>query len=137
MEQLGGKPTPAVGWASGLERLVELYVLANGELASPAPHVYIVAVGESAQRPAFGLGERLRAGVEGLRVEVNCGGGSFKSQFKRADRSGARYAIILGDDEVASETAGLKDLRKDSEQVSLDWAGIEAEIAARCTSSPD
>jgi histidyl-tRNA synthetase len=138
VEQLGGKPTPAVGWASGLERLVELYVLAQGEVASPAPHVYIVAVGDGAQRPAFTLAEQLRDQTAGLRVEVNCGAGSFKAQFRRADRSGARYAVILGESEVEQETAGLKDLRgQDGDQRSVAWTELGSEIGGLIDASAD
>ena len=121
VEQLGGRPTPAIGWAIGLERLIELYRLAGGEGLATAPDVYLVAAGEAVLRPAFRLAERLRAERPALRVELNCGGGSFKSQMKRADKSGARLALILGDDEVASRTAGLKPLRGDGEQLNIGW----------------
>ncbi len=126
VEQLGGKATPAIGWAAGLERLVELYRLAGGQSADQAPDVYLVAAGSDVQRSAFSLAERLRAAVPSLRLELNCGGGSFKSQMKRADKAGAAYALILGEAEVAAETAGLKSLRTDQEQETLGWDQLPA-----------
>jgi histidyl-tRNA synthetase len=110
--QLGGRPTPAVGFALGMERLIELI-----ESPAPAePDVYLVAVGERAGAEAMHLAETLRDRVPGLRLICHCGGGSFKSQFKRADRSGARIALVLGDDELARGQAGLKPLRGGGEQ---------------------
>jgi len=110
--QLGGRPTPAVGFALGMERLIEL-------VDSPAPEnpdVYLVAVGERAGAEAMHLAETLRDRLPALRLICHCGGGSFKSQFKRADRSGARIALVLGDDELARGQAGLKPLRGGGEQ---------------------
>jgi histidyl-tRNA synthetase len=110
--QLGGRPTPAVGFALGMERLIELV-----ESPAPAePDVYLVAVGERAGAEAMHLAETLRDRVPGLRLICHCGGGSFKSQFKRADRSGAKVALVLGDDELARGQAGLKPLRGGGEQ---------------------
>ncbi len=124
VEQLGGKPTPAIGWAMGLERLIELVRAGAGPLPAAGPDVYVVAVGDAAGRQALLLAEQLRSTEPQLRVEVNCGGGSFKAQFKRADKSGARLALILGDEELASRQAGLKDLRADTEQQAVDWATL-------------
>lgn len=121
VEQLGGKPTVAVGFAMGLERLILLletlelfpdYVNANAD-------VYVTAMGDRAVPAALGLSETLRAALPGRVVVTHCGGGSFKSQMKKADRSGARYAVILGDNEIESGTVGLKPLRSDEEQQSL------------------
>ncbi|MYZ46007.1 histidine--tRNA ligase [Schauerella aestuarii] len=106
---LGGKPNPAVGFAIGMERLLELWEQAGEREAEPECDVYIVHQGEDAQRLAAKVGERLRD--VGLAVIVHAGSGSFKAQFKRADTSGARVAVILGADEVASETASVKYLR--------------------------
>jgi histidyl-tRNA synthetase len=109
----GGKPTPACGFAIGVERLLEL-MKANGEQYAPRQcEVYVVHQGETAQLQAFVLAERLRDA--GLDVMLHCasghGGASFKSQMKRADSSGAGYAVILGEDEVAAGEASVKDLR--------------------------
>lgn len=114
IESFGGKPTPAVGFAMGIERLVELMKLA-GEPAAPALcDVYMVHQGEAAQVQAFILAERIRDA--GLDVVLHCataaGAGSFKSQMKKADGSGAAFAVIIGADEVANEMAAVKALRE-------------------------
>lgn len=114
VEQLGGKPVPAAGFAMGLERLLEL-VRAHLEPAN-LPHAYLVLVGEAAQDTGLILAEQLRDAVPGLRLMTHCGGGSFKSQFKKADKSGARLALILGDEEVTQESVGVKFLREDKPQ---------------------
>lgn len=119
VEKLGGRPTPAIGWAMGVERLVALYEACGGESPALAPDVYLVTVGEAAERAAFALAESLRDALPGLAIEQNFGGGSFKSQLKRADKSGADVAVILGDDEVARGEAGLKPLRSSDEQQSV------------------
>lgn len=135
VEQLGGPATPAVGWALGLERLVELYRLAGRDSAGNAPQVYVVAVGDGALRAAFRLTERLRRCPAGWRIELNCGGGSFKAQLKRADRSGASLALILGDDEAAGGRAGIKPLRDDRPQQDVAWDDLERSLSAYLTSS--
>ena len=117
VEQLGGKPTPAVGFSMGLERLVLL--LEKTRACEYAPDVYLVLVGDEAVERGMTLAEQLRNELPALRVETNCSGGSFKSQFKRADKSGARYAIIIGDDELASGKISVKNLREKSEQETL------------------
>jgi histidyl-tRNA synthetase len=115
VEQLGGRATPAVGFALGLERLLEL-----AELDPPAStDVYLIAVGETAQGAASQIAEQVRDEFPGLRLLCHCGGGSFKSQFKRADRSGARVALVLGDDELNARRIGIKPLRGQGEQVSV------------------
>ena len=118
VEQLGGKPTFAVGFAMGLERLILL--LETLELipdwVNGNADVYVTALGEGAQTAALVLSEKLRSALPGATIVSHCGGGSFKSQMKKADRSGARYAVILGENEVAGETAGLKPLRSDEPQ---------------------
>ncbi|MDJ0806763.1 MAG: histidine--tRNA ligase [Gammaproteobacteria bacterium] len=116
VEQLGGKPVPAVGFAMGLERLIAL--LEQTDLAQRLPGIdlYLVTVGEQAQREGLLLAERLRDAMPGLRLISHCGGGSFKSQFKKADKSNARYALILGDDELARGETGLKPLRGEGTQ---------------------
>ena len=123
VEQLGGRPTPAVGFAIGLERLVELVGPQCLTDMSGFPHVYVVALGEAAQAQAFRLAEQVRD--YGLRVHLHCGGGELKNQMKRADRSGARFAAILGDEELHAGQVGVKDLRADEpqEQVKFDELG--------------
>ncbi|MBA3902149.1 MAG: histidine--tRNA ligase [Rhodocyclaceae bacterium] len=118
VEQLGGKPAPACGFAMGIERLVALLHEEHGEEAAQAarmaPDVYLVHQGAEAQGPAFRTAEQLRDA--GFDVLLHCGGGSFKSQMKRADASGALAAIIIGDDEARAGEATVKPLREASEQ---------------------
>jgi histidyl-tRNA synthetase len=116
-EQIGGKPAPACGFAMGVERLLAL-LADDGRLPqSPAPDAYIVHAGELGDRFAWSVAERLREA--GLKAIFHCGGGSFKSQMKRADSSGARYAVIVGDDEAARGAVSVKPLRRLGEQVQL------------------
>ncbi|MBK1717271.1 histidine--tRNA ligase [Thiocystis violacea] len=128
VEQLGGRSTPAVGFAMGLERLVELMAL-TGLHSEPGIDAYLVAVGESAQAAAPGIAERLRDGLPSLRLMSHCGGGSFKSQFKKADKSGARFALVLGDGELEREVIGVKDLREETEQRELRQEDLAAFLA--------
>ena len=108
VEMLGGKPAPACGFAIGVERILDLMRAAPPE--SPAGcDVYVVHQGPDAEVAAVGVAERLRDA--GLDVVLHCGGGSFKAQFRRADASGAEFAVVLGDDEVAAGTAAVKMLR--------------------------
>lgn len=130
--QLGGKATPGFGFAMGVERLVlllETLDLLPAEL-NRAADVYVCAFGEAAELAALTLTERLRDELPGLRLLLNSGGGSFKSQFKKADKSGARYALILGDDELAGRVVGCKPLRDDSEQQSVAWDALAEHLAA-------
>lgn len=122
VEHLGGKPVPAIGWAIGLERLVELCKLGAVERCELLLDAYLVAVGDEAAQRGLILAEELRNQSPALRIEVNSGGGSFKSQFKRADKSGARIALILGEAELASGLIGIKPLRTDAEQQTVPWA---------------
>lgn len=115
VEQLGGKPTPAVGFAMGMERLV-LLLLETGAadaLPSAAADIYAVAVGDAAHTEALAAVESLRDNLDGLSIIQHTGGGSFKSQLKKADKSGARVALIWGEDEVSSGTVAVKRLRED------------------------
>jgi histidyl-tRNA synthetase len=125
---LGGEATPAIGFAIGLERLVELHALAGAAAPVPAPDVYLVAVGDAALAVALPLAEELRDATPPVRVETHCGGGGFKAQMRRADRSGAALALILGDDEVAAGTVAVKPLRGDGGQVTLPRAGLAAAL---------
>ena len=124
VEQLGGRPTPAIGFAMGLERLVALLEESEPDLTGKRPHAYLVLVGEAAGEAGLVLAERLRDAVPGLRLAVNCGGGSFKSQFKRADKIGARVALVVGDDELAAGTVAVKDLRAQAEQRTVPQAEL-------------
>jgi histidyl-tRNA synthetase len=130
VEHLGGKPTPAIGWAIGLERLVELCRVSSGLEVSAAADVYVVAVGDGAAPQALLLAEQIRTEVPGLTVEVNCGGGSYKSQFKRADKSGAKVALILGEQELESGQVSVKALREDGEQQTISRGEVAAAIAS-------
>ena len=120
VEQLGGKPCPGVGFAMGVERLVllldELDVVPDS--IGQTVDLYIVAVG-NIELEALVLAEDLRSQCPNIRIESHCGGGSFKSQIKKADKSGAAVALILGEDEVASVTAGVKFLRGEKPQQSV------------------
>jgi histidyl-tRNA synthetase len=129
VSQLGGAPVPAIGWALGEERIVELMRLQGCAGADAVPHVYLALAGAAAESAGLQLAESLRDAVPGLRIEANCGGGSFKSQLKRADRSGARYAVILGDDEVAAQVATLKPLREEAGQRRVPIASLATELA--------
>lgn len=119
VEQLGGKATPAVGFAMGVERLVELLESTQQIPISDDPHVYIIAVGPDAQVQALLLAEQLRDASTSLRVQVNCGGGGVKTQMKRADRSGAGLALLLGDTEIEANAITVKPLRSDEVQFSI------------------
>jgi histidyl-tRNA synthetase len=119
VEQLGGKSVPAVGFAMGVERLVSLLEEAVIPLHHYQPNVYLVLVGEAAQREGLVLAERLRDALPWLRLECNCGAGSVKSQFKKADKSGATLALILGEEEMEKGILGVKFLREQREQQQL------------------
>jgi len=129
VELLGGKATPAIGFAIGLERLVELVVQASVPVDGNAPQVYVVAVG-APMTAVLQLAESLRD--RGVRAEYHCGGGSLKSQLKRADRSGARYVLMV---ETPTQAA-VKDLRGDEGQQTLAYADVGGFLAARLGSAP-
>jgi histidyl-tRNA synthetase len=124
-EQLGGKPTPACGFAMGIERLL---AVAGGEAqGGDVPDVYLVNQGEEASRFAFRVAERLRDA--GFSVVQHAGGGSFKSQMKKADASGAWVAVIVGDDEARAGAAGVKTLREEREQSRVPLEGVADAVA--------
>ncbi|HFF2362180.1 TPA: histidine--tRNA ligase [Pseudomonas aeruginosa] len=132
VSQFGGKPTPGVGFAMGVERLVlllETLGVIPAELNRPAD-LYVCAFGEPAELVALTLAEQLRSAIPGIRLLVNAGAGSFKSQFKKADKSGARFALILGEDEVANRVVGFKPLRDEGEQQSIAWDALPEHLAA-------
>jgi len=128
--QIGGKPAPACGFAMGIERLLALLADAGNAAPARVADVYVVHSGESAGKFAWNVAETLRG--KGLSVVFHCGGGSFKSQMKRADASGARFAVIVGDDEVAKQAMGLKPLREPGVQ-----AQVSADEAARIIRNPN
>ncbi len=119
VEQIGGKATPAVGFAMGLERLVELMKEQENFNHAMVPDAYLVLAGERATTAGLVLAEQLRTAVPGLQLVTNLGGGSFKAQFKRADKSGARFALVVGDDELDHQQLTVKDLKGELEQQTL------------------
>ena len=121
VERLGGSATPACGFGIGLER-VFLLMQEYGVTATNAPDIYLVNVGDLAEKQAFTAAEVMRS--EGLSVVLHVGGGSFKSQMKKADRSGARFAAILGDDEAAAGEISLKTLLEKAEQIRCKLADV-------------
>ncbi len=137
VEKLGGKSTPAIGWAMGVERLVGLFEECGGKVPDAGPDVYIVAVGDGALARSFEIAENLREAIAGIRIELNLGGGSFKSQLKRADKSGAEFALVLGDNEVAENRAGLKPLRTDQDQASVALEHLAVELSGRLQRNED
>ena len=116
VEKLGGRSAPAIGWAMGVERLIELYESCGGEPANHNTDIYIVAAGHEAIDAGLSAAEELRQQIPGVIVELNLGGGSYKTQLKRADKSGAAYAVILGEDEIERREASLKPLRTGEDQ---------------------
>ena len=120
VSQLGGKAATAIGFAIGLERLISLLEAMDALPKIETIDAYIVAVGDKAVREALLLAERLRDEVPGLKLITHCGGGNFKSQFKHADRSGARWSLILGDDEINNKVIGVKTMAT-GEQETVSW----------------
>jgi histidyl-tRNA synthetase len=119
VEHLGGRPTPAVGFAVGLERLIGLLAEAGHAGLDRHPHAYLVLVGAAAERRGLVLAEHLRDRLPELRLQVNGGGGNFTTQLKRADRSGASLALLLGEDEVNAGRVAVKFLRQETAQRDL------------------
>ncbi|PHS69756.1 MAG: histidine--tRNA ligase [Methylophaga sp.] len=121
--QLGGRGATAIGFAIGLERLIAL-LDATGALPDVTDiDAYIVAVGEQAEKQALLLAEQLRDAIPNLRLITHCGGGSFKNQFKRADRSGARWTLILGDDEISQQVVGVKTMATGEQEI-IAWDAL-------------
>lgn len=115
IEQLGGKDNHAVGFAMGIERLLALVDTLDAVPVARPVDVYMICVGEKAEREGLRLAEAIRNETPLLKLQIHCGGGSFKSQFKKADKSGAEFAVILGEDEVNLGKVGLKYLRLENE----------------------
>lgn len=126
VEQLGGRPTPAVGFAMGVERLLALMPESNERAAKP--HVYMVLVGDAAQTFGIKIAESLRNTKQAWRVMVNAGGGSFKAQFKRADKSGATLALVIGESEVENDTVVVKPLLSNEDQQAVPLAALETKL---------
>jgi histidyl-tRNA synthetase len=129
-EALGGKPTPACGFGMGIERMILLLQLQQRETRD-APLAYVVHVGDAATQLAHRVAEALRDA--GHAIVVNAGGGSFKAQMKRADASGARYALIVGDDEAANESVAIKPLREAGEQRAVRARDVAQHLVAGAT----
>lgn len=139
LEQLDGPATPGVGFAMGLERLVTMLAAAGHSDTDAHPHAYLIMAGDAAQRWGLALAERLREQLPALRLRMNCGGGGFKAQFRRADHSGARFALILGEDEVAAGTVAIKPLRDprgEQRTLSPEQAAVYLAAALDSTSPP-
>ncbi len=124
--QLGGRDTPASGWALGFERVVELLQAEGCAVPERMPHAYLVTVGDAAQQRGFALAEALRERLPALRLEMDGTGTGFKAQLRRADKSGARFALILGEDEVRDGNVTVKSLRNNDPQTSLDTDALAA-----------
>ena len=118
VEYFTGKDIPAIGFAIGLERLIELFA-DNNQLEPLKPHIYLIIAGEDVVVKGLELADTLRQSLGNIRIVTHCGGGSFKSQFKKADKSGADYALIMGNDELEQGTVSIKNLRKDEEQFEI------------------
>jgi histidyl-tRNA synthetase len=112
VEALGGASTPGIGWAMGQERIVMLLEKQGLAVARDQTQVYMVLAGENTEIQGIKLAEQLRDAWPDLKLQINLGGGSFKTQFKRADKSGAQFALVLGDDEMARGAVSVKDLRR-------------------------
>jgi len=123
VQQLGGRETPAAGFAMGIERILSL-LEDTGVQVDNAVDVFVVLQGDLAQLQGMSFVENLREQMPQLRLQTNCGGGSFKSQIKKADKSGAKVALILGDDEIQNNTIGIKMLRETVEQKTLSQTEI-------------
>ncbi len=128
--QLGGEPTPAVGFALGVERVVALLAQGAAVPAAPAPAVYLIAAGEAAQRAAPRIAEALRDALPGRGVIQNLGGGNIGTQFRRADRSGALFAVVLGEAELERGVAAVKPLRREGGQSECPLEELPARVAA-------
>lgn len=132
VQQLGGHAAPGVGFAMGLERLVLLVQEVNKDIQLPRTvDVYVVYNGEGATQNAFQLAEQIRSELPHLRTMLHCSGGTFKKQFKRADKVGAKIALVLGESEVTEQTVMVKDLFGEAEQVNMKQADLISELKTR------
>ncbi len=124
VEQIGGRPTPAMGFAIGLERLVLLLLHHQLQIPDKTPHAYLIMAGPGTLQQGLRLAESLRDALPHLRLLTHCGGGNFKSQFKRADKSGALVALVLGEEEMAQHQVTLKYLRQEHPQLRVGLAEV-------------
>ena len=130
VEQLGGKATPAVGFAMGIERLVLLLTTLTEEGQDTSfADVYVTAMGDDAQSYAIEVAEHLRNALPTVRIMMHCGGGNFKKQLKRADKTGARLALLLGSDEMQSRVVGIKPLRDGQEQITASFDTLAEKVS--------
>ena len=129
--EIGGPSTPATGFAVGLERIVALMQSRDPEKGADEPHAYLLAVGNEAERAAHAIAEPIRDALPGLRLLVDAGPGNFKRKMRNADRSEARLALILGDDEIEQNRITVKDLRGSDEQVTIQRADAVATLKQR------
>ncbi|MAS82002.1 MAG: histidine--tRNA ligase, partial [Legionellales bacterium] len=123
VEQHGSSPTPAIGFAMGLERLQELIDFSKIP-DKQSPHVYLILSGKKATGRGVLLAEQLRDQLPNLRLLTHCGEGSMKSQFRKADKSGAQIALVLAEDEMTKNQVSIKFLRSESSQTSIKWSDI-------------
>jgi len=131
VEEIGGAPAPATGFAVGLERVVALMQSGVDVPGVRAPHAFILAVGDEARRDAHAMAETLRDALPGLRLLVDAGPGNFKRKMKSADRSDAELALILGEDEMRDQMVSCKDMRGDGGQQAVDRSGLADALKAR------
>ena len=131
VEQLGGKPVPAVGFAMGLERLVAVLEEVNPDAAGDTVDLYLVLMGDAASREGLVLAEQVRHALPDLQLVTHCGGGGMKAQFKRADRSGARFALVIGDSELQ---AGSVVVKTSLDETSVQLAEIRTGLSETKTS---
>ena len=129
IEQFTGKPAPAIGFAMGVERIIAVMDSADFSFPAALPDVYLILAGDAAAAAGAQLAEQLRTAIPDLKLSCHHGGGSFKSQFKKADRSQATLALVLGDDELAAGQIGLKFLREDRPQIQLTLADLSQKLA--------
>lgn len=129
VEQLGGRPTPACGFAMGVERLILLLETQAVQTPATDPDVFLVMAGDAAAKAGLSIAEQLRDALPDLRLVSNCGGGNFKTQMKRADKSGAAVALILGENELERAEITLKPLRSEGEQINLPLCELAAHLS--------
>ncbi len=126
VEQIGGKATPAFGFAMGIERLIELLIQAKVEVKETAPLLYLMMMGQEAMQTGFALAEQLRDAFPTLKIATHCGGGQFKAQFKKADKSSAQLALIIGEEEVKQQKIAVKYLREEKPQITVSMTELMA-----------
>jgi len=134
IQHFGGPPTPGIGFGMGLERLTILLEESNrDDIPAQTADIYFVIATDEGIPTAMSLAEKLRDQLPGIRLITHCGGGNFKKQFKKADRSGAQIALILGKDELEKQTVGIKSLRTESEQQEVSWLELVEKIRDQIT----